>query len=439
MILSDVIGIIADDLTGANDTALQFFLKGSNTEILLGYDDELQNHINVGTWAISTESRNIDKNDAAKRVYNTVLELKEKLKVEHFYKKIDSTLRGNITYEIFAALEATGCDAAVVAPAFVQEGRITIGGYQLLKGVPIERTDAARDPSAPIYESYVPDILKKSLGDNAKNMLASIELNVIAKGAGPIAQKLGELISQGKKIIVVDCVSTVDFEQIVLAMQKSPHNILPCGAAGLAQALAPIWLGDIKINKTTKTVPKLPKLILSGSATSLSALQLKKLENEDDYSNKTYFISLSLNDIISGISETLENRIVENLVQDNIVAVHVSDMVEEIKTDEAKSLLIDEGISKEVLSKRITAFLAELASRIKKRSEFILITIGGETSQACCAAVDAKYLQVVDAILPSIPLCIDSSAQIIVTKSGNLGNSSTLIEIMQYFEHHENV
>ena len=31
MILSDVIGIIADDLTGANDTALQFFLKGSNT------------------------------------------------------------------------------------------------------------------------------------------------------------------------------------------------------------------------------------------------------------------------------------------------------------------------------------------------------------------------------------------------------------------------
>ena len=439
MILSSTIGIIADDLTGANDTALQFFLKGSNTEILLNYNDELQNHINVGTWAISTESRNIDKNDAAKVVYDIANTFKEKLNVEHFYKKIDSTLRGNITYEIFAALEATGKEAAVVVPAYVQEGRITIGGYQLLKGVPIERTDAARDPGAPIYESYVPDILKKPLGDNAKNMVASIELNVVAKGAGPIAQKLNELINAGKKIIVADCVSTIDFEQIVLAMQKSPYDILPCGSAGLAQALAPVWLGDIKANKTTKKVPKLPKLILSGSATTLSALQLQKLENEDDYSNKSYYLRLTLKDIINGVSDSLIRRVCENLVQDNIVVVHVSDILEEIKTDDAKNLLIDEGITKEALSTKITCYLAELAREIKKCSEFILITIGGETSHACCNAIGAKYLQVVDAILPAIPLCIDSSAQLIVTKSGNLGTATTLVEIVQYLEHHENV
>ena len=439
MIISSTVGIIADDLTGANDTALQFFLKGSNTEILLGYSDELQNHINVDTWAISTESRNIDKNEAAKVVYETANIFEEKLNVEHFYKKIDSTLRGNITYEIFAVLEATGKDAAVVAPAYVQEGRITIGGYQLLKGVPIERTDAARDPGAPIYESYVPDILKKPLGDNAKNMIDSIELNFVAKGAGPIAQRLNELIGAGKKIIVVDCVSTIDFEQIVLAMQKSQYDILPCGSAGLAQALAPVWLGDVKTNKTTKTVPKLPKLILSGSATSLSALQLKKLENEPDYSNKSYFLRLTLKDIINGVSENVIRRVCENLVQDNIVAVHVSDIVEEIKTEEAKNLLIDEGITKEALSDKITCYLAEFAREIKKCSEFILITIGGETSHECCDAIGAKYLQVVDAILPAIPLCIDSTAQLIVTKSGNLGTATTLVEIVQYLEHHENV
>lgn len=439
MILSNKIGIIADDLTGANDTALQFFLKGSNTEILLGYDDELQNHVNVGTWAVSTESRNIEKNDAAKTVYQTSIALKENLGVEYFYKKIDSTLRGNITYEIFAMLEATGLDAAVVAPAFIQEGRITIGGYQLSKGVPIERTDAARDPSAPIYESYVPDILKKQLGDNAKNMIGSIELNVIAKGAGPIVQKFAELIEAGKKIIVVDCVSTVDFEQIVLAMQKSPYNILPCGSAGLAQALAPVWLGDIKINNATKTVPKLPKLILSGSANSLSALQIQKFENDDDFSNKTYFLSLTLKDIINGVSENVIRRVCQNLIGDNIVTVHVCSLTDEVQTEEAKNLLIDEGITKQTLSKKITSYLAELAREIKKQAEFILITIGGETSQACCSAINARYLQVVDAILPAIPLCIDSSAQLIVTKSGNLGTSSTLVEIVQYFERHENI
>ena len=439
MILSSTIGIIADDLTGANDTALQFFLKGSNTEILLDYSDELQNHVNVGTWAISTESRNIDKNDAAKIVYDSALILKEKLNVEHFYKKIDSTLRGNITYEIFAALEATGKDAAMVSPAFVQEGRITIGGYQLSKGVPIERTDAARDPGAPIYESYVPDILKKQLGDNAKNMVDSIELNVVAKGAGPIAQKITELVEAGKKIIVVDCVSTVDFEQIVLAMQKSPYDLLPCGSAGLAQALASHWLEEIKVNKATKKVPRLPKLILSGSATTLSALQLQKLENEDDFSNKSYFLCLTLKDIINGVSENIVRRVLDNLVQDNIVAVHVCGVLEEVKNEEGKNILIDEGITKEALSKRITKYLAELVLEIKKQAEFILITIGGETSRACCSAIESKYLQVADAILPAIPLCLDSSAQLVVTKSGNLGTTSTLVEIIQYLEHHENV
>ena len=117
----------------------------------------------------------------------------------------------------------------------------------------------------------------------------------------------------------------------------------------------------------------------------------------------------------------------------------VSNIRKTVKTEDAKNFLIDEGITKEALSKKITNYLAQLASEIKKRAEFILITIGGETSRACCEAIESKYLQVVDAILPAIPLCIDSCAQLIVTKSGNLGTSSTLLEIIQYLEHHQNV
>ena len=207
----------------------------------------------------------------------------------------------------------------------------------------------------------------------------------------------------------------------------------------MAQALAPVWLGDVKVNKTTKTVPRLPKLVLSGSATTLSALQIQKLENEDDFSNKSYFLCLTLNDIVGGVSDNIIKRVEDNLVDDNIVVVHVCGVLEEVKTDEAKSLLIDEGITKEALSNRITGYLAELAREIKKRREFIIVTIGGETSHACCDAIGAKYLQVVDAILPAIPLCIDSTAQLVVTKSGNLGTTSTLVEIVRYLEHHENV
>ena len=417
MLISNSIGIVADDLTGANDTALQFFMKGSNTEIILDVNSLNENHLNVETWALCNETRNIDPENAGKIVFETTKLLKEKFGIEYFYKKIDSTLRGNISVEILAMLEATEYDAAIVAPAFVQEGRITIGGYQLLKGIPIERTDAARDPKAPIYDSYIPDILKRGLNENAHDLVGSIEMKTIAKGAGPIALKLNELISAGKKLIVMDAVSTVDFEQIVLAMQKSSYSILPAGSAGLAHALGAVWLSEIK-EPVQKKVPLLPKLILSGSATS--------------------FIPLRLDDVLEDPDDAMADRIASNLTKENIVAVHVSALEEELEQEEAKNKLIDNGITKEDLATKITDFLAKLAYKVKQRAEFILITIGGETSYRCSKAINCEYLQVVDAILPSIPLCMDSNAQLVVTKSGNLGTSSTLIEIVKYFERHEN-
>ena len=35
MIISDMVGIVADDLTEANEAALQFHLRGANSQILL--------------------------------------------------------------------------------------------------------------------------------------------------------------------------------------------------------------------------------------------------------------------------------------------------------------------------------------------------------------------------------------------------------------------
>ncbi|HNW26379.1 MAG TPA: nucleotide-binding domain containing protein, partial [Candidatus Gastranaerophilaceae bacterium] len=61
----------------------------------------------------------------------------------------------------------------------------------------------------------------------------------------------------------------------------------------------------------------------------------------------------------------------------------------------------------------------------------------GETSYKCCRAIDSLQLQLVDEVAPSIALSIDHKAQWIVTKSGNLGNSNTLIDIVNYFEQHE--
>lgn len=436
MAMTGAIGIVADDLTGANDTALQFFIKGSNTEIIFDTDENIQNHPNVGTFALTTESRNIDAKEAAQKVWEGAKKLKDNLSVEYFYKKIDSTLRGNIAVETLAMLDAIGYDAAVIAPAFIREGRITIGGYQLLKGVPIERTDAARDSYAPIYDSYIPDILKKQVNESFYDSIATIQLNVVAKGAGPITTKLNELVSGGKKLIVIDAVSAIDLEQVVLAISKSQFNILPVGSAGLANALGNVWLPLNNSEPVQKIIPKLPKLILSGSKNSMTTAQINKLLLDDDINN-VYSIDLKLQDILSNDSDAMAERIIHNFGKDNIVIAHVSKIQDETQEEKGKERLIDEGITKEMLASMITDYLANIAQKVKKMSECILITIGGETSYKCTNAVNCEYLQVVDSILPAISLCMDSNAGFIVTKSGNMGSITALVDIVNYFKNHE--
>ena len=432
MFISNNIGIIADDLTGADDTSLQFHLRGANTQILLDYSVIPENKVSTQVWAIPTETRNSDAPTAYERVKQATNVLAETYNVEYFYKKMDSTLRGHIAVEALAMLDALEWDAAVIIPAFPQEGRTTIGGYHLLKGIPIERTEFARDPRFPIYESHIPTVLRNELQNEQDELVDLIELRTVIKGAGPILKKMNELIEKGVKLIVVDAMSVTDIEQVVLAIEKSSYKILPCGSAGCAQVLGNIWLPETENHQQEKTIPSLPKLLVSGSATQTTALQIQKLQDDDDIEN-TYFIALKMEDILEGVTDTIVKRVSENLVKDNVVVVHTSDLTVDSKI--ISQILFENELSKAQFLSKISEYLATLTKRVLFNRDAILITVGGETSFKCCKAINSNSLQIIDAICPAIPLCLDTKAQWVVTKSGNLGNSNTLIDILKYFEH----
>ena len=416
IVTSNIVGIVADDLTGANDTALQFHLQGANTQILLSNDVEPLNIKNTQTWAVSTESRNISQEEAFQAVKSAAQMLVDKINPDYFYKKIDSTLRGNIAVEVLALLDTLNWDAAVVVPAFPQEGRITVGGYHLLKGVPIERTEMARDPRFPIFESHIPTLFDSQLDDECKELIGTIELKTVMNGAGPILMELNNLIASGKKLIIADAVSTVDIEQLALAINKSDYNILPAGTAAFARSLAELWFVDLDNSHIVKTFPELPKLIISGSANQISTNQIKTLENSDDID--ALVISLNLENIMNGVTDAHTSQLIQNF-------------------DGFSEDSLNAELTREKLAILITDYLAELTHRVIEKREVILVTLGGETSYKCCNAIGANQLQLIDEVVPAIALCMDHNAQWIVTKSGNLGNANTLIDILKYFESHE--
>ena len=127
MILSEIVGILADDLTGANDTVLQFHLNGAKTKILLDNQSVPFVRENIDVWALSSESRNCSTEEAIKRVRKSVENFINNFSFDYYYKKIDSTLRGHIALETYTMLDMLKYDAAIIIPAFHQKARNTVG------------------------------------------------------------------------------------------------------------------------------------------------------------------------------------------------------------------------------------------------------------------------------------------------------------------------
>ena len=433
MLTSSSIGIIADDLTGANDTALQFHIAGAKTRIILNPNDNYSHDEKVQARAIPTETRNIAPEDAYEKIKETACFMRDRLDIGYFYKKIDSTLRGNIAVEALGLIQILEMDAAIIMPAFPNENRVTVGGYHLSKGVPIEKTEIASDPHSPIYESHIPTILQKQVGDEYASLIGSIELKTVLKGAGPVLKVLNELIEEGKKLIVVDAVSITDIEQVLLALDKCSYKVLPCGSAGAAQVLAKMLFPDVKVQTEQKTFSKLPKLIIAGSATELCANQIKKLINSDEIDN-TYSVSLTEKEFINGITDDTFERIKTQLTPNNVVIIHSSDICQ---NEDLQALLIEHELTKKQFASKIVDLLAELTKKLSAEKDFILVTVGGETSYECCRQLSCEYLNIIDEVAPAIPLCTDNNGKFIITKSGNLGSVNTLVEILKYIERHE--
>ena len=435
MIFTDLIGIVADDLTGANDTALQFHNIGAKTRILLDTSYTPDNRKNPSeVLAISSESRNCSLDKALERVENAVKTLDENFSFEFYYKKIDSTLRGHIAQETLLMLNILGYDASVIIPAFPQEGRITVGGYHLLKGLPIGRTEIAMDPHSPILESHIPSLLMSQLSEDDQELVGVLDLKTVMNGAGPILIKLNDLIKSGKKLIVADAISITDIEQISLAINKCDKKILPVGTAAGAQVFGKIWLADYEAEKGETKIPTLPKLIVSGTATQITAEQIDKLEQSDDFNNIN-FIPLEVRDILCGIDDEMVSRIVTNLKSGTDVCIHTSHLITNFDgfSDDSDAA----ELTKDKFSSMITDYLAELTKQVLSETSAILITLGGETSYKCCFNINSMLLEIKDEAAPAISLCSDLNGQLIVTKSGNLGRSKTLIDILNYLKFHQ--
>lgn len=102
--------VLADDLTGAMDTGIQFRKYGIQTSVIVSADDcELRGDSCAGAVSINNSSRELSGSEAYEKTLRAVHRLSLSPQ-DILYKKIDSMMRGNPVQEIDAALEASGCN-----------------------------------------------------------------------------------------------------------------------------------------------------------------------------------------------------------------------------------------------------------------------------------------------------------------------------------------
>lgn len=444
------LGVVADDLSGAGDTGLQFAKRGLRTVVLFEWPDSLPP---ADVVVLETDSRLLPGLAAAERVRSAVRALL-RLGVGRVYKKVDSTLRGNLGAEVDALLDELPEAGALVAPAFPANGRTVVGGRLLVRGVPLDETEFAQDPVWPARDSAV----AAALARQSRRCTGVIGLDAVRSGWRAIVAEAESLRANGVDVCAVDAETARDLASIAQVVARSERRWVGVGSAGLAEELpgalglgragpAPegpsAWLVDASLTWRGRTVGhdgmglafgSQPALVVVGSVNPVARGQLQAL-----LATGAAVVGLRVEALLAEPSEAA--RATERAVDEAAAALRAG-------SDAALVLQMPSGAEPTgEASPRLTGAeaSARLASGLGRAASLLLRTgidvaglvmTGGDTAKAVCRALGAQGIVVEREVLPGIPQgCLlggFAAGLPVVTKAGGFGGPDALVEALSF-------
>lgn len=246
--------IIADDLTGALDTGVQFASIGVPIDVTVYASpnsasacrsdfSDLADRVGLtappgekspGVTAVDLESRHLSPSLAAKQVTHLVSSVQQLVGEEHsrglkFYKKTDSTLRGNIGSELEALLTATSSDLICFVPAYPTLGRTTVNGTHFVRGKPLHRTEFAEDRRAAVHSGTVAEIIEEQTSIPTEH----VTMSKIRGGF--------RLSRRPPRIVICDAVTDEDMRLIGRWLTRQDVHYQTAGCGGFASILPDVW------------------------------------------------------------------------------------------------------------------------------------------------------------------------------------------------------
>lgn len=395
--MSTVIAIVADDLTGAGDTAVQFVRAGWSTRLSVeGAEEALAAGApDAEVLAVTTQSRAMSDADAARVVQDNVARLRA-AGAQRLYKKVDSTLRGAFKAEIEAARVAWREDAiAVICPAFPATGRTVEAGVLTVNGKPVTETSAATDPVTPVTESHIPTLLG---------------CGHVAAEAGESAQSLAARIAKAGHVVVVDARNDDDLELLARAIAELGERVMPVGAGGLAVPLARVWAGADQ---------RSPVIVVVTSQHSAARGQAEALRA----AGATVWLPTLAQLADAAQWEAWAAPLVEGLAKSDSDA-------------QTLLLLAPEGRRDDLDSDTVAERLGTLAARLVTETGAAgVVATGGDGARQTLLALAANGIALVDEVMGGVPLGTMTGGKAaglpVVTKAGGFGTEDVLVRAVR--------
>jgi Uncharacterized protein conserved in bacteria len=420
-----MIGIIADDTTGANDIGLMFAKHGWATAVVA--HDAPGPLPAADALILDTDSR-LDPPEKAYAKVHAATERLRALGCTWLHKKTCSVFRGNIGTEFDAMLDACGGEFVVVSVAFPKNGRQTHGGIHTVHGVRLEASAFARDPVHPTLESNLVTVLQAQ----TKRKVGLVDLATVRAGAAALRAAIAER-RRDCNYCIVDATEQSDLTTLAEAAHDWP---LHAGSSALAEELPAFWPRPARrdLFDGIDSSDAGGTLVVSGSLTPQTRAQTAALIDHG-----TPFIALDSRMLFTPSTRENELRRAFDAAlkhlragRDVLVLANQNDDI----VAETKRLGAQSGLDALATSKTVSAALAEIADELVAAAGVKrLVVAGGDTSGTVCRRLGIRGNWVLREIAPGVPsgLAIDRPL-LLVLKSGSFGGNDFLIEAVTHLK-----
>ena len=423
-----MLGVIADDFTGATDVASMLVRAGMRTVQTIGIPG-LQGNGDVppevaaaDAVVVALKSRTTPPAEA---IADSLAALRwlQAAGARQFYFKVcstfDSTPAGNIGPVAEALMAALGTAQTLVCPAFPENGRTVFRGHLFVGDELLSDSGMKSHPLTPMSDSN----LVRWMQRQSQRRAGLLRHDVVARGAAAVTERLAALQADGIAHVVADA---VDNDALRTLAEGAAHLPLWVAGSGLALGLPAVLAAQGAVTLTDHAADLDPlngkAAVLAGSCSTATQAQVARWIAAGRPALRIDPLALARDEPVA------DEALAWARAQSDAPLLYATADAATLAQTQAALGVAEAGALVEHTLARIARGLVDAGTQR-------LVVAGGETSGAVVQALDVHTLRIGAAICPGVPWtqAVRTAGQAplkLALKSGNFGGPDFFTEAL---------